>query len=135
MKGMSVLLFIFTSLLMPLHTFAADEALSIDRSINPDLHISFPNDDNIEPTSSDFIIENYVLMSNETGERWAVLTLKNEAAGNRIFTQDYVLALFADGQRKKPLKHNQRFKSKEIKSILLSFGESKFPILEIYKKP
>ena len=108
------------------------EVLNVDRSVANNINLSFPNDNNIKPKSGDFEIVNYVLMSNEMGERWSVITLTNLSSGNRDLEQDHLMALFADGSRKSPLQYKLNFKGKETQSITVSFGEYKFPILSIY---
>jgi len=110
----------------------SNEALSVDRMITKDIELSFPNDDDAKPKAGDFKIINYVLMSNEIGERWAVITLKNESSGTRVFDQEHLMALFADGTRKPPLDYKLNFQGEEIQTITVSFGEHKFPILTIY---
>ena len=108
------------------------EVLNVDRSVANNINLSFPNDNNIKPKSGDFEIVNYVLMSNEMGERWSVITLTNLSSGNRDLEQDHLMALFADGSRKSPLQYKLNFKGNETQSITVSFGEYKFPILSIY---
>ncbi|WDE07444.1 hypothetical protein SG34_011450 [Thalassomonas viridans] len=108
------------------------EALTVDRSLSNQLHLSFPNDRNIKPKESDFKIINYVLMSNEQGERWSVITLTNTSSGNRMLEHHHLMALFADGQRRSPLEYKLHFEGNETQSITVSFGESKFPILNLY---
>lgn len=108
------------------------EVLNVDRSVANNINLSFPNDNNIKPKAGDFEIVNYVLMSNEKGERWSVITLTNLSSGNRDLEQDHLMALFADGSRKSPLQYKLNFKGKETQSITVSFGEYKFPILSIY---
>ena len=110
----------------------ATEALTVERSVSSDVELSYPNDDNINPKVSDFEVLNYVLMSNEVGERWGVITLTNLSYGRREFDQDHLLALFADGSRTKPLEYKLDFKGNETKTVTVSFGKSKFPILTIY---
>ena len=108
------------------------EILSVDRSVSRSLNLSFPNDNNIKPKQGDFEIVNYVLMSNELGERWSVITLTNLSTGNRNLDHEHLIALFADGTRTSPLEYRLNFKGKETQSITVSFGEHKFPILSIY---
>jgi hypothetical protein len=114
-------------------TSIASEAdvLTVDRVVSTNLELAFPNDKNLRPKPSDFELVNYVIMSNELGERWAVLTLTNNSAGNRTLEQDHLMALFADGERKNPLELKLNFEGRETQSITVSFGESKFPILSI----
>jgi len=122
--------------LLLLLSFAAnaqeDDVLTVDRLVAKNIHLSFPNDQNIKPKESDFNIINYVLMSNETGERWSVITLTNSSTGARSLEQDHLMALFADGSRISPLEYKLNFKGNETQSITVSFGEHKFPILSIY---
>jgi hypothetical protein len=108
------------------------EVLSVERSVSKNIHLSFANDNNIMPKKGDFEIVNYVLMSNEIGERWSVITLTNLATGNRTLDQDHLLGLFADGSRISPLEYKLNFEGKETQSITVSFGKHKFPILSIY---
>lgn len=125
-----VLMFLFVSV-----SKAADsDALSVDRFIPDDVETSFPNDKELFPQESDFEVINYLLMSSESGERQALVTLKNLSAGSRIFKNEQILALFADGRRRTPLTTTQSFEGHETLSVILSFGVSRFPILEVYTK-
>jgi len=108
------------------------EILSVDRSVTRSINLSFPNDNNIKPKKGDFEIVNYVLMSNEIGERWSVITLTNLSTGNRTLEHEHLIALFADGSRASPLEYKLNFNGRETQSITVSFGEHKFPILSIY---
>ncbi|ALO34863.1 hypothetical protein CMT41_09145 [Colwellia sp. MT41] len=127
-------LFILLALLSFVSASQAEdtEVLNIDRSVTNTIILSFPNDNNVKPKAGDFEIVNYVLMSNDIGERWGVITLTNLSSGNRELDQDHLMALFADGSRNKPLEYKLNFKGKETQSITVSFGVFKFPILSIY---
>ena len=107
------------------------EALTVDRVIANNLELAFPNDKNIQPKASDFELINYVVMSNDLGERWAVITLSNTSSGSRILEHEHLIALFADGKRKSPPAFKVSFEGQETQSITVSFGENKFPILSI----
>jgi hypothetical protein len=108
--------------------------LTIDRMVVGASELNFPNDERIYPKVSYFEILNYVLMSSENGERWATITMKNLATGGRKFDSGQVMALFADGTRKKPAHKKRQFEAGETLSISLSFGVSKFPLLEVYTR-
>ncbi len=110
------------------------DALTVDRSVPNNIELSFPNDNSIKPKPGDFEIVNYVLMSNEAGERWGVITLTNLSSGSRELDRDHLLALFADGSRNNPLDLSLGFKGHETQTITVSFGEYKFPILSIYSR-
>ena len=128
--------YIFLTLLLLSFSAQAEEleVLTVDRTVSNNIELSFPNDNDIKPKVSDFVIINYVLMSNESGERWSVITLTNSSSGNRELNQDYLMALFADGSRSNPLEYKLSFKGKETQSITVSFGNHKFPILSIYSR-
>jgi len=128
------IILVFSLFLSPVCFSAGSDALSVDRFISQDVDTFFPNDDEVFPQESDFEIINYLLMSSESGERQALVTLKNTSVGNRIFKNSQILALFADGRRRMPLTNTHDFEGREIVSLILSFGVSRFPILEIYTK-
>jgi len=108
------------------------EVLIVERTVSKNIDLSFPNDENLKPKTGDFKVVNYVLMGSEAGERWSVVTLTNTSSGNRMFDQDQLMALFADGIRQNPLEYRLHFKGNETQSITVSFGNHKFPILSIY---
>lgn len=108
------------------------KALNVDRAVSNSMHLSFANDSNITPKKGDFKITNYVLMSNEEGERWAVITLINLSSGNRELGEEHILALFADGSRFMPMEFKLGFKGNETQSVTVSFADYKFPILSVY---
>ncbi|WP_251360108.1 hypothetical protein [Kangiella sp. TOML190] len=112
----------------------APKGLTVERAIANPQDFNFANNDNIRPEPSDFTIVNYVLLSNEEGERWVTLTLKNTSSGHRIFDNDQVMALFANGKRYSPYSKSLRFEGKEVQTFALNFGKSKFPILEVYTR-
>ncbi len=108
--------------------------LTVERSVANPQQFNFANDDNIQPDKSDFQVINYVLLSNEEGDRWVTVTLKNTATGNRIFGHEDIMALFADGRRESPSKQSLRFEGKESQTFAIHFGKSQFPILELYTR-
>lgn len=114
--------------------FADDSVLSVDRAISNNIELAFPNDSNIQPALSDFEVINFILLSNEAGERWAVVTFKNLSSGRRTVTEKHVLALLANGSRVNPSEFTEAFGGKEVKSVTISFSDSKFPILSVYSR-
>ena len=125
-------IFFAAFLLLPFLSSANEtEVLIVDRVVPNNLELAFPNDKGVKPKSSDFKLINYVAMSNELGERWAVLTLRNSSTGGRILENGHIMALFADGNRKIPQVFKESFEGNETQSITVSFGENKFPILSI----
>lgn len=110
---------------------AQNDVLMIDQSIGTDVKLAFPNERNIQPRSSTFQVVSYVPMSSEQGERWAIVTLKNTSSGSRIFESQYLLGLFADGDRREPETFKQTLSGNEVVSLTLSFGRHKFPLLNV----
>lgn len=108
------------------------ELLMVDKQAMAPDELAFPNDDKISPSVSDFELVSFVLMSGDNGERWAALTLKNTSSGTRFLQSTHLLALFANGERKAPLKVKQRFRGNETLSLNVPFGIHKFPILSVY---
>ena len=108
-----------------------NEVINVERVVTEELKIAFPNDKNIRAQASDFEIKNYVMMSNEKGERWAVLTLSNTSTGARTLEHGHILATFADGERRHPHEFKLNFQDRETQSITVTFGEYQFPILTI----
>ncbi|REL27123.1 hypothetical protein DXX93_11470 [Thalassotalea euphylliae] len=114
--------------------FANQQALNIERLIPENFELAFPNEQNRQPRKSDFAIVSYALMSNQAGERWAVVTIRNLASGWRMLDQKHILALTANGERISPLDIEQHFKAEETLSLTINFGRHKFPLLSIYSK-
>ena len=110
---------------------AQNEVINVERVVTEELNLAFPNDKNIYANSSDFKISNYVMMSNDKGERWAVLTLSNTSRGSRTLESSHLLATFADGERRSPQEFKLNFQGGETQSITVTFGEYQFPILAI----
>lgn len=110
------------------------DALWIDTSVPVDIELAFPNRTDIQPDVSEFSVLNFVPMSNELGERWVVLTIHNQASGSRTLEHKHIMALLADGTRVLPEKMSQRFLANEVLSLVVNFGESKFPLLDVYSR-
>lgn len=124
-------LFLIFTLMLANIAIANDDVLAIDRVVDKNVQIAFPNDDNMSPRRSEFELLNFVLMSSESGERWAVVTLKNTSTGKRIFEQDQLMALLANGTRIYPQEIKQTFEGGEVISLNVHFGKKQFPILNI----
>ncbi len=129
LKMMLLVLLVYSST-----SYADDTTLSIDRAVSGGVELAFPNEQNMQPEQSDFEVKNFVLMSNDAGERWAVVTLTNQASGRRTLTHKHLMAIVADGQRVIPIEFMQSFKANETLSVTITFGASKFPLLSIYSR-
>ena len=113
---------------------AEEDALSIETKLPTNFELAFPNESGIRPEVSAFKVISFVPMSNELGERYAVITITNTANGNRTLNHNHLIALVADGNRINPQEISQRFLAGETLSIVVNFGTSKFPLLTVYSR-
>ncbi|GEA10249.1 hypothetical protein [Alteromonas sp. KUL49] len=126
-------MFILLSL-VSVNALADNESLSIETRLPAGFELAFPNESNIQPEISDFTVLNFVPMSNEEGERWVVITVTNTASGRRTLNQNHLMALVADGSRIHPQALSQSVLANETLSIVINFGMSKFPLLNVYSR-
>ena len=83
----------------------------------------------IKPEPNDFRIEDYTLMSNELGERWALVTFRNTSTSNRLLKNEHLVATLADGRRVRALNLDERLDGGQLYTQAVFFGVWKFPIL------
>lgn len=116
-------------------TFAANKpenyTLTIDESIADTVHLNFSDDKVLLPEMGEFKIMSSILMSNPSGERWATITLKNLSSYQRLLDKEHIVAIFANGERRYAIHAKQKFDGKEETTLVINFGESKFPILRL----
>ncbi|MFC1747313.1 hypothetical protein ACFL2V_00750 [Pseudomonadota bacterium] len=111
-----------------------DEILIIDEGTVFKGDLAFVDGSDDQPKKSDFKIENYFLMSSRSGERWATITLKNSAKGQRILSEAQVMAVFANGEKRAPNSMKHTFAEDEVATLAVTFGKSKFPVLYVYTR-
>nr|WP_136251617.1 hypothetical protein [Ningiella ruwaisensis] len=87
----------------------------------------------IYPKVSDFEVLSIIPMSNEIGQRAAIVELANKSAGTRFLVESHLLGIFADGTRQTPLnfKKSLKFAGNEILIITLEFGQYPFPLVAL----
>lgn len=127
-------LFLCVIAFMSLSLCANQNVISVDRVVPHSVEFAFPNERNVLPELSDFQVKNFVLMSNENGERFAVVTIQNLANGSRTLNHKHLMAQVSNGERIRPLAFEQMFKDNETLSLTIQFGESTFPLLTIYSR-
>ncbi|MEO2282013.1 hypothetical protein [Pseudoalteromonas pernae] len=125
---------LWLALLSASSVYANNDVIMVDRVIVDSVKLAFPNDEKIQPDLSDFVVDSVVLMSNEEGERWAVVTVSNQVNGLRTMTQKHLNAVVANGQRISPSEFSQVFKANETLSLTVYFGHSKFPLLDVHTR-
>ena len=105
--------------------------ISIDPVLPSGLALSYPNESNKQPLQSEFKLLQSIFMSNRVGERWAVITVKNTASGNRSLEHKHLMAIFADGQRHSPEPFKINVAAQQARSITVYFGQNQFPLLVV----
>jgi len=108
-----------------------DEILSIDRSISESISMEFSNASDLEPKIGEFEVLSSILMSNTVGERWATVTIKNQSSHQRLLDKEHIIAIFANGEKRNPIQAKHKMSGHEEMSIIINFGESKYPILRV----
>ena len=111
--------------------YSSNETLTIDEPTPKIINLKFPNKNNIEPKISEFQLISSILMSSRTGERWATLTIKNNSSHQRLLDKEHIVAIFANGETRNPVQVKHQFTGNEEITIIINFGESKFPILRV----
>jgi hypothetical protein len=137
MKTVS-LITLFAALLFPYRSFGVDispgDVLTIEQASPSMIDHPFETGSDDEPVRSDFGILNQILMSNKKGERWATITLSNLSSGQRIFSVDQLLAVFANGDKRPPGPIQLKLAGGETGTYTFYFGAHKFPILYVYSR-
>lgn len=108
-----------------------DRALHFDQNQTPLKSFNFKHDDELRPVPNDFRIVEASFLSNNFGERWAIVTFENSSAGQRFLKNDTIVAAFADGSQANGLNLNETFKGHERLTKAVSFGIHQFPIVSV----
>ncbi|MGD8911433.1 MAG: hypothetical protein PVJ68_01645 [Candidatus Thiodiazotropha sp.] len=83
----------------------------------------------LKPKENDFEMINYSPMSNKAGERWVLVTLRNNSTGQRFLKSEYIVATFASGEQSNPQFADQKVDGGGIVTKTIYFGTNKFPIV------
>lgn len=109
--------------------FSTDETLIFEQSPSINSPIRFTHESPLIPDNNDFELLHWQFMSNRIGERWAMITIKNTASGQRIFVRKDIVATFANGQQSFPVtEYSEKFQADEVKTLTIYFGERRFPL-------
>ena len=110
---------------------ADDKVLYFDNDPKGIKHLKFDQFDPLIPRINNFEIIEISYLSNNRGERWALMTLKNESAGQRILKNDNVVATFADGSQRFATQLGEKFSGSEVLTRAVFFGVHRFPIVKV----
>jgi len=90
----------------------------------------------LKPRPNDFELVHFAPMSNERGERWVLVTVRNTAVGRRFLKRDYIVATFANAHQANPSASlNEKIDAGESFTTTISFGVYKFPIVMLEVQP
>ena len=109
-----------------------DTVLRFDTPVQIGSDARFDRDSPLQPSASSFRIREANTLSSDSGERWALVTLENSDGGKRILQNNYLVAEFANGERRHPTGLEGSFAAGEQQRKMVFFGYHRFPILRIF---
>lgn len=109
-------------------------ALSVDRPFPFEKMAPFYKNDELKPLSSTFTVEKQVFLSNDLGERKAVVTIKSSTTSLRRLSRKQIIAVFANGDKQFPSIGDERILIGESVTLVLDFGTHQYPIMYLYTK-
>jgi len=109
-----------------------DTVLRFDTPVQIDGEARFDRDSPLQPNASSFRIREANTLSSDSGERWALVTLENRDGGKRLLQNNYLVAEFANGERRHPTGLEGSFAAGESQRKMVFYGYHRFPILRIF---
>ena len=109
---------------------ASKEVLQIENAAFKDKPV-FCEEDILDIKRNDFKLIDYELMSSESGERYALVSIKNTSSGRRILREKNLVAIFSNCTSLYPQKIEQTLAGNETLTKKIYFGKNKFPIIKI----
>lgn len=107
-----------------------DRIVSFDEVSIPQGKLEFGRDRNaLRPYLSEFEIEYRKFLSNDLGQRFAIVTLAKEKAILRNVNVGDIVGVFANGQRLRPIRLEGETHIGSRGSILVHFGKHPFPLV------
>ena len=83
------------------------------------------------PEAGPFRLTEYQAMSNDLGERWALVTVVNTENANRFIKETHLVATFADGTQRRAQNLNDPVGPLEKFSKAVFFGHCPFPLVKV----
>ena len=94
-------------------------------------HPRFRFENELKPKPNGFELREAAFMSNEIGERWAIITVENTSSGRRFLKRENIVATFADGSQVNPSHLDENARGGELLTKTIFFGVRKFPIVKV----
>ena len=108
------------------------QALQFDPISAPPKELAFePTLGDPRPQVSSFQINYHAFLSNELGERYALVTVSKSTASSSEFGTQDVIAVLASGQRIFPIRIEGERRITDRGTLLLAFGIQKFPVVKL----
>lgn len=135
-KRIRICVLLFTSLAWGVgvcgnHSVFESRNLRFDQSQGLQGGLHFDKDDELEPDKNDFQLVSSAYMSNDLGERWAMLTIENSSSGQRLLKAKNLVARFANGDQAYAINLDEVLKGKQRLTVAVFFGQHQFPIVDI----
>ncbi|WP_126456949.1 hypothetical protein [Sulfuriflexus mobilis] len=108
-----------------------DIILHFDQSRIPIDNLNFRQRNRLKPSKNDFRLVEMSFLSNNIGERWAIVTIKNTSQGRRFFKDDNIIATLADGSQSRASGLDEALEGGELLTRAIYFGIHKFPIVKL----
>jgi hypothetical protein len=109
---------------------ASTEVLQIEKAVFKDKPV-FCEEDILDIKRNDFKLMDYELMSSESGERYALVSIKNTSSGQRFLRKENLVAIFANCTSLYPQEIEQTLAGNETLTKKIYFGKNKFPIIKV----
>lgn len=108
-----------------------NQVLRFEPSPFQDGQLNCQRDKTIVPRRSDLILDNYALLAADNGERVAIITVTNGAAGQRMFNQEHLVALLADCSRIFAQEFELSLAAGQQTTLQIYFGRRVQPVLQL----
>ena len=111
-----------------------DITLHFDQPQGKLTHINFRQKEVIKPVPNDFELIETAFMSNNIGDRYAIVTIENTSPGQRLFRNKHIVATFANGRQSIAHSLDEILKGGERLTKTIFFGSHSFPIVRVQLK-
>ena len=106
------------------------DVLQINSALFKDKPV-FCEEEILSPTKNDFDLVDYDLMNSESGDRYAIIHIKNTSSGQRILKRENLVAILANCNSLYPENLNQTLPGRSTVTKSIYFGKHQFPIIKI----
>lgn len=112
--------------------FPADHVVSFDEVLIAEDQIVYErNSKDLRPRLSEFQVSYRRFLSNDVGERFALVTFTKETGILRIVDEQDIVGILANGERLYPISIDGETRIGSRGTALLNFGPNKFPLVGV----